>query len=86
MSAPPNEVYTAFSFIGFVLCAIPLYWHLEGTWKYARGWSTHSNIVCRSFECGDMLIHYLDRSWMFYAMHQLDHMEQEHDRQVSGLL
>jgi pheromone a factor receptor len=29
MSAPPNELYTAFSFVGFVLCAIPLYWHLE---------------------------------------------------------
>ncbi|KAI0298958.1 GPCR fungal pheromone mating factor [Multifurca ochricompacta] len=29
MGAPPNELYTAFSFIGFVLCAIPFYWHLE---------------------------------------------------------
>ncbi|KAI0271185.1 pheromone A receptor-domain-containing protein [Russula aff. rugulosa BPL654] len=29
MPPPPNEVYTVFSFIGFVLCAIPLYWHLE---------------------------------------------------------
>ncbi|KAF8468722.1 pheromone receptor [Russula ochroleuca] len=29
MSPPLNELYTAFSFIGFVLCAIPLYWHLE---------------------------------------------------------
>jgi len=29
MYPPPNEVYTAFSFIGFVLCAIPFYWHLE---------------------------------------------------------
>ena len=27
---PPNEVYTAFSFIGFVMCAIPFGWHLEG--------------------------------------------------------
>jgi pheromone a factor receptor len=25
----PNELYTAFSFIGFVMCAIPFYWHLE---------------------------------------------------------
>src|SRR5260370_7442380 len=31
MPPPPNGVYTAFSFIGFVLCAIPFYWHLEGT-------------------------------------------------------
>jgi len=26
---PPNQVYSAFSFIGFVMCAIPFYWHLE---------------------------------------------------------
>ncbi|KAF8468718.1 STE3-like pheromone receptor [Russula ochroleuca] len=25
----PNEVYTVFSFIGFVLCAIPFYWHFK---------------------------------------------------------
>ncbi|KAH9985325.1 pheromone A receptor-domain-containing protein [Russula vinacea] len=25
----PNQIYTAFSFIGFVLCAIPFYWHLQ---------------------------------------------------------
>ncbi|KAI0250420.1 GPCR fungal pheromone mating factor [Lactifluus subvellereus] len=29
MQSPPNELYTAFSFIGFVMCAIPIYWHLE---------------------------------------------------------
>ncbi|KAI9509915.1 STE3-domain-containing protein [Russula earlei] len=29
MDTLPNQVYTVFSFIGFVLCAIPFYWHLE---------------------------------------------------------
>ncbi|KAH9964859.1 pheromone A receptor-domain-containing protein [Russula dissimulans] len=29
MGPPPNKVYTAFSFVGFVMCAIPFYWHLE---------------------------------------------------------
>jgi hypothetical protein len=43
--SPPNEVYTAFSFIGFVLCAIPLYWHLEGNVEVRTCWSTHSKIV-----------------------------------------
>ena len=33
MAAYPNEIYTAFSFIGFLMCAIPFYWHLEGTWR-----------------------------------------------------
>jgi hypothetical protein len=36
MSPPPNELYTVFSFIGFVLCAIPFYWHLEGMLIYSR--------------------------------------------------
>jgi pheromone a factor receptor len=34
MPTPPNGVYTVCSFIGFILCAIPFYWHLEGTWMY----------------------------------------------------
>ncbi|KAH9990938.1 pheromone A receptor-domain-containing protein [Russula vinacea] len=29
MSPAPNQLYSAFSFIGFVLCTIPFYWHLE---------------------------------------------------------
>ena len=33
MHTYPVELYTVFSFIGFVLSVIPLYWHLEGTWK-----------------------------------------------------
>jgi hypothetical protein len=59
---------------------------MKVTWKYTRGSSTHSKIVRRSFECRDLLIHDLDRSWMSHAMHQLDRMEQEHDQQGSGLL
>ncbi len=30
MHTSPNELYSAFSFIGFVLSAIPFYWHLKG--------------------------------------------------------
>jgi hypothetical protein len=30
MYPPPNELYSAFSFLGFVLCAIPFYWHFKG--------------------------------------------------------
>ena len=40
MSPAPNQLYSAFSFIGFVLCTIPFYWHLEGTWVYLRDSST----------------------------------------------
>jgi len=27
--APPNALFSTFSFIGFLFCAIPFYWHLE---------------------------------------------------------
>ncbi|KAH9985329.1 pheromone A receptor-domain-containing protein [Russula vinacea] len=30
----PNQIYTIFSFIGFALCATPLYWHLQA-WNTA---------------------------------------------------
>ena len=30
MHVPPNELYSVFSFIGFVLCTIPFYWHFKG--------------------------------------------------------
>jgi pheromone a factor receptor len=29
MTAYPNQLYSAFSFTGFLMCAIPFYWHLE---------------------------------------------------------
>ncbi|THH17677.1 hypothetical protein EW146_g3173 [Bondarzewia mesenterica] len=29
MAAPPNEVFSAFAFLGFIMCCIPIYWHLE---------------------------------------------------------
>ena len=30
MRLPPNELYSAFSFIGFIFCVIPFYWHFKG--------------------------------------------------------
>jgi hypothetical protein len=35
MHPPPNELYSAFSFIGFVFCVIPFYWHFKGTKRAA---------------------------------------------------
>jgi pheromone a factor receptor len=70
-----NEFYAAFSFIGFVLCAIPFYWHLEGTWRNSRFWSMHFENAWHSLEYWHMLVHGLDWSWMPDTMHQLDRME-----------
>jgi hypothetical protein len=86
MPPPPNELYTAFSFIGFAFCVIPFYWHLEGEWRHSRGLEYSSKIGRHSLEYGHLLVHALDRSWMLVAMHQLHRMEQKHDQQGSGLL
>ena len=88
MSPPPNELYTAFSFIGFVFCAIPFYWHLEGGWKHwAFTWLEYSSKIGRhSLEYGHLLVYDLDRSRMLVAIHQLHRMERERDQQGSGLL
>ncbi len=86
MPVPPNGVYTAFSFIGFVLCAIPFYWHLEGKSIYSHDWGTHLKIVRRSLEYGHLPVHDLGRPWMPVAKHQCDRMEQEYDQQGSCLL
>ncbi|KAI0276043.1 pheromone A receptor-domain-containing protein [Russula aff. rugulosa BPL654] len=29
MGVPPNELFSAFSFMGFAMCVTPFYWHLE---------------------------------------------------------
>ena len=78
MHLPPNEVYSAFSFIGFVFCVIPFYWHLKGKVR------SHLNAVLflrmiDSSEYKHLLVYDLDRSGMPLAMCQLDRMEQEHD-------
>jgi len=39
-----------------------------------------------SLECGHLLVHDLDRSWMLVAMHQLYRVGKKHDKQGSGLL
>jgi hypothetical protein len=85
MSPPPNEVYSAFSFIGFVLCAIPFYWHLEGMWKYSYDLSSPKNVRL-SLEYGHLLVHVLGRAWMSNTMHQFDCLEQKYDQQGSRLL
>ncbi len=36
---PPNQVYSGFSFIGFVLSVIPFYWHVAGTCSVFAYWS-----------------------------------------------
>ena len=65
----PNEVFSAFSFLGFVLSFIPLYWHLEGTSNFRcmiRAWDLRA-LPC-SLEHRDLHVHDMDRSWLFNVL------------------
>jgi len=77
MGPPSNEVYTAFSFIGFLMCVVPFYWHLEGTWEHFPGSCTGSKhtLTSHSLEYRNLPVHGLDRSWVSCSGHQLDCME-----------
>jgi pheromone a factor receptor len=44
LMAYPNGLFSAFSFIGFLLCLIPLYWHLEGKFRPTLA-STHNRLT-----------------------------------------
>jgi len=83
---PPTQVYSAFSFIAFVMCAIPFYWHLEGTRRYFHRRSTHSEDIRDSLEYGHLLVYGLGWCRMPVTMHQLDCVEQEHGSKGCGLL
>lgn len=75
MPAPPNEVFSAFAFIGFLISAIPFYWHFEGTRTYFRRCSTHSEDIRHSWEYRHLLVYGLDWHWMPDRIHQLGCVE-----------
>ena len=75
MGAPPNEVFSAFAFVGFLMCAIPFYWHLEGTRKYFHRWSMHSENIRYSLEYGHLPVYVLGWHWMPVRIHQLGCVE-----------
>jgi uncharacterized membrane protein len=87
MSSPPNELYTAFSLVGFVLCAIPFYWHFKGMWIYPTRFEyLILRIYGPSLEHGHLFVYVLGRSRMPVTRHQFDRMEQEHYQQGSNIL
>jgi hypothetical protein len=84
MSPPPNHVYSAFSFIGFVITFVPFYWHLEGMRIVITCFGVHLTYLLgtlrRSLEHRDLYVYALDGSWMPGAMYQFDCVGQKHYR------
>lgn len=60
MAVPPNELFSALSFIGFVMCTIPFYWHLEGMRRYFLRWAHILMTYCTAWSTGTCL-------YMFWA-------------------
>jgi len=72
-----------------VLCCVssPSTGILKVMCKHSPDWSALLTKECRhSSECRHLLVHDLDWSWMPFAMHQLDRVEQEHDKQGPRIL
>ena len=87
MAPVPNQVYTAFSFVGFILCAVPFYWHLEGTSKFRYMFITRDlRTLPYSMEHRHLHVHGLDGYWVFDPVRQLDRLERKHHQPGTGLL
>jgi hypothetical protein len=83
----PNELFSAVSFVAFVFCFIPLYWHLEGTFlsllTCTQIWLTGST---RSLECRNVHGHFLDWIGLPELLYQLNHLESQRYRLGSHLV
>lgn len=72
--APPNWVFSLFSFIGFVLCCIPFPWHLAGNQPTYATSLLPANFF-PSLEHRDMSLYGLDWRDLLSSLHQLRRLE-----------
>ena len=59
MAAPPNELFIVLSGFGFFFCAIPFWWHLQGTY-YVYMLKCRVLLTRASVECWYLPVHVLD--------------------------
>jgi hypothetical protein len=86
MGSAANQAYSVFSFIGFWLSVIPLYWHLQGKLQFTNGPSLNIKGPHHSLEHGNLHVYDMDRYRMSDIFYQLDSMARKRDRQGSDLL
>jgi hypothetical protein len=83
----PNQLFSAFSFIGFLLCAIPLYWHLEGEpFPDLPLVIILDTPLKLSLECWHFFVHSLGWPRLFESFHQLGRLEQHSVKRSSNLV
>jgi len=73
--AYPNELYTVFSFLGFLMCLIPLPCHLKG--RLVSFLSSSRKLIAWpvSSEHRHLSVHFLGRYRMPYLLHKLNRLE-----------
>ena len=85
--AYPNAVFSTFSFIGFILSLIPLYWHLEGKIRCSLLVSQLIDYSsASSLECWYHLVHGLGWPGLFECLYQLDCVEWHHSKSCPRLV
>jgi hypothetical protein len=86
----PNGLYSAFSFIGFLLCLIPLYWHLEGIFVRRLALRLIHKLMdyprASSLECGRHLIYGLGWPGLLEWIHQFGRLEPQYSKCGPGLV
>ena len=80
----PNWFFSTCAFIGFVLCMIPLPWHLEGNF-IVPNYHTFSNVLL-SLEHGHLPVHDLDGLGVLEPIHQFRGLEFGCHQQGPGLV
>lgn len=72
-----QNLVIAFSFLGFVLVNIPLYWHLEGMYDYCPQIIRRGLTWFDSMEYWMYYVHLLERLSVPYPVHQLYYLEEQ---------
>jgi pheromone a factor receptor len=49
------QLYAAFSFVGFVFCAVPFYWHLQGSCDDSSVWIVGTKTFLAAWNTGTCL-------------------------------
>jgi hypothetical protein len=80
----PNWFFSTWAFIGFVLCMIPLPWHIEGN-SILLKYRTLCNAPL-SLEHGHLPVHVLDGLGMLEPIHQFRGLEFGRHQQGASLV
>lgn len=71
---PPNSLFSALAFVGFLLAGLPLPWHVHCK-LHLSDVSSFADSILYSMAYGYLHVHALDKPWMLHFVRQLRGME-----------